>query len=258
MPYSHRFFLLAFAVASALAVKPVHAQFIQPGSTTEPADVLQKIHGSAELGWFAVSDIYRYIADVDVAFNFGTWNNTYFKFRGGILTYIESTEQQGFQPSRFRGTLEGSANLPKGTGIYSFIARHQSYHAIDSSDPTQESYELYMLGYERPGTPDYRLTVGKYSDHDEVDYQWDIFAEADVIPLSTFRSGIIYTSGWIHGVTENGSLPNRDGFIDYSLELGIKTKGGVRYFTAYKEIHDINQFNGITDHQLELGLKYIW
>lgn len=255
----HRNILTATAMIACAALSlSAHAQFTQPGTTTEPTTVLSKIHGGVEAGWYAASELYRYNADVNVAFNYGTWENAYFTFGGGILTYIESSNQQGFQPSRYRGTLEASVNLPQDQNVYSFRIRHHSFHNIDQPANGAESYELYLLGYERHGTPDYVFTAGNYLHTNGVDYTWNLFAGADVIPLVQYSKGTIYTSGFGSFVFENGSLPNRDGFLDYSLELGFRTKSGVRYFSAYRQIHDINMFNGVTDHQLLIGIKYIW
>jgi hypothetical protein len=216
------------------------------------------MHGEVETSWYGSSEVYKYLADINLDFDFGSWNNVRFNFAGGILTYIKSSHQKNFQPDRFRGTLQPSAYITRGAKTYVFAIRHQSFHVIDRVSPSVESYEIYRLGYIRQGRTSFGLYAGNYLHRDGVDYDWDFQAEATNACLGSCRYGTFYYDGLVHYVIENGSLPNRSSFFDYGLEGGVQTKYGIRYFLAYRQIHDVNQFNGVTDHQFVVGMKYLW
>ncbi|MEN6521929.1 MAG: hypothetical protein ABFD46_12365 [Armatimonadota bacterium] len=220
--------------------------------------LLSESHGDVELGWYASSDEYKYIADVNLAFDFGSWKDARFNFRGGILTLVKTTDDDNFQPDRYRGTLEPAVYLMRSNRVYSFSIRHQSFHTIDREPVFEESYELYNVSYQLRGQPNLTFAVGKYMNTADVDYNWDLFAEIDTSCIGSCRYGRFYTDLIGHYVDEDGDLSSRSSFFDYNIEAGIQTEAGVRYFTAYRVIHDINQFDGITDHQWVFGLKYIW
>lgn len=237
---------LAFTVAPpALAQLPIPV----------PAPVVSGTHGEIEVGWYAAGDVYKYIADVNIGFNFGSWKDATFSFEGGILTLIKTTPDDSFQPDRYRGTLQPSVSWERENNTYLFAIKHQSFHTIDRPPPLEESYELYLVGYERTGPPNLVLTVGRYLHAIDVDYKWDIFAQLDTACIGTCRYGRVYTTLAGHYVKEDGS---RGSFLDYNLEVGVQSPSGVRYFGAIRQIHDIDQFGGTTDNQLAVGVKYLW
>ncbi|MBI2844381.1 MAG: hypothetical protein HYX78_13365 [Armatimonadetes bacterium] len=238
----------------ALAACPVRAQLRSPVPHSSPGAT----HGSVEAGWYASSDIYKYLVDLNVSFNFGSWGDAKFNMGGGILTLVKDTSRDSFQPDRYRGTIEPAVYLKQGANVYLFSIRHQSFHTIDRPPPLDESYELYNLAYQRIGDPNILLSVGRYLNRDDVDYEWDLFAQVDTACIGMCRYGPIYVSGTGHYVDEDESLSERSSFFDYSLEIGVQTHTGVRYFAAVRQIHDIDQFGGITDDQVVLGVKYLW
>lgn len=252
-----RLLLIIFLIA---AVMPAVAQLPPPFPYPEPApeNVITHTHGNVELGWYASSDVYKYLADINVSFDFGAWHDAHFNFGGGILTLVKSTSEDGFQPDRYRGTIEPSIYLPKGNNVYIFSVRHQSFHAIDRPRETKESYELYNVAYQRPRPPNLRLAVGKYAHRTGVDYSWDVLGQIDNACLGHCSTGRIYGSATGRFVKANGSLSDRDSFLDYSLEAGIQTKSGIRYFASYRRIHDIDGFSGATDNGVILGMKFLW
>jgi hypothetical protein len=218
-----------------------------------------RIQGYVETGWYASSEVYKYVADVNLSFDFGSWNQARFNFYGGILTLIDSNSVEGFQPDRYRGTLQPSAYIRNGLSVYSFAVRHQSYHNIDQPlGDAQESYELYNLGYQWLGRPYIAFFTGKYLNRSNVDYDWDFFLNVSTACIGRCRYSPFYVAGTGHFVIENGSLYSRSSFFDYELEAGYQNRSGVRYFTSYRLIHDVDKPNGITDHQWIFGIKYIW
>jgi hypothetical protein len=210
-----------------------------------------------EAGWWITGEPYRYIADINLAFDFGSWKKTEFNIGGGVLTLIQDTDEDNFQPDRYRGTIELAAYHPKGPQAYIFSIRHQSFHTIDRPNPTDESYELYNVGWQRAGAPNLRFAVGYYAHRTDVDYQWDFLAQVDTVCLGYCKAGMFYGSATGHFVTEDGDI-DRDNFFDYNLEAGIQTQAGTRFFLAKRLIHDIDQFNGLTQNGLILGVKYLW
>lgn len=237
-----------------LVSTPAIAQFRAP----VPYSILTKSHGNVEAGWYASSEIYKYLADLNVAFDFGSWHDARFNFRGGILTYIKTTDEDSFQPDRYRGTIEPAVYLQRNDNVYSFSIRHQSFHAIDRVPTFDESYELYNLTYQKTGLPNFTVSLGKYLNTNEVDYNWDLFAEIDTGCVGGCRYGKFYGTITGHFVDEDEDLSTRSSFFDYNLEAGIQTSLGVKYFTAYRVIHDIDQFDGTMDRQWVFGMKYIW
>jgi hypothetical protein len=211
-----------------------------------------------EADWFAASDIYKYKIDVNVDFEIGSWKQARFALGGGILTYIEGSDTNAFQPSRYRGTVEPQVYLERGCDIYSFSVRHQSYHSIDSLPSGAESYELYNLGYLHRGRPNICFQIGRYGNQNGVDYEWNGFLDVDTGYIGRCRYGPFYVKGTLQYVRESGEIPDRHQFFNYILEMGVQNTSGVRYFTAYRQIHDVNQFNGITDHEWAFGVRYVW
>lgn len=254
-----RTLILAITAFAAVWV-PATAQFAPPiPSPTQLASPgLTRIHGSVEGGWYASSDIYKYIADLNVSFDFGRWKDARIAFRGGILTLIKTTDEDNFQPDRYRGNLEPFIYLHRGDDTYAFSIRHQSFHTIDRAPTLEESYELYNISYQHRGVPHYRIAVGRYANRQDVDYEWDILAEIGTDCLGLCRYGPIYGTAIGHFVTESETLSDRGSFFDYSLEIGVETQADVKYFTALRLVHDIDQFDGQTDHQWVVGIKYNW
>lgn len=246
--------LSAVSVLLCPLLLPASAQFRAP----VPYSLAARTHGNVELGWYASSDLYEYIADVNVAFDFGSWGDARFNIGGGILTLIKNTDAESFQPDRYRGTIEPAAYIQKGSDIYLLTVRHQSFHTIDRPPPLEESYELYSLGYQHLGPTNIRAVVGRYLNRQDVDYQWDAFLEISNACLGTCRYGRIYGSVTGHYVDEDESLSDRGSFFNFSLEAGVQTPVGVRYFVAYRRIHDIDQFNGVADDGILIGVKYLW
>ncbi|HOP80617.1 MAG TPA: hypothetical protein PLZ21_08655 [Armatimonadota bacterium] len=246
--------IIGILVLLMLIALPSAAQF----RTSLPYTLLTRTHGSVEFGWYASSDVYKYIADLNTVFTFGSWGDAKFSFRGGILTLIKSTDEDSFQPDRYRGTLEPGIYWETDKNIWAFSIRHQSFHTIDRAPPFDESYELYNISYQRLGSPNILLSVGKYLNTNDVDYEWDYFAQIDTGCIGVCRYGDIYFSALGHYVDEGTELSTRSSFFDYNLEVGIQTKNNVRYFTAYRLIHDVDQFDGVTDNQWLIGVKYIW
>lgn len=218
------------------------------------------IHGDIQAGWFITSDIYRYVADINFNFNYGSWGNIHFNFDGGILTLIKSSNQEGFQPDRYRGTLEPSMFYKHNHNIYSFAIKHQSFHTIDRApddDGEDMSYELYSLAYQYQARANYTFSAGRYLNESVSDYEWDLYLDVNNAYIGFGRFAPIYYDVTGHYVTEPGNS-ERGSFFDYNLEFGYQSRQGARYFLAYRQIHDINQFNGVTDHELDLGIGLIW
>jgi len=207
-----------------LVSTPAIAQFSAP----IPYTILTRSHGNVEAGWYASSEIYKYLADLNVAFEFGSWNDARFSFRGGILTYIKTTDEDNFQPDRYRGTLEPAVYLQRDNNVYSFSIRHQSFHAIDRVPPFDESYELYNLTYQRIGQPYITFSLGKYLNANDVDYDWDLFVEIDTGCIGGCRYGRFYGTLTGHYVNEDESLSSRSSFFDYNhckvLDISLLTE----------------------------------
>jgi hypothetical protein len=249
------------AILLAIVAGPVFAQLAPPFPYPEPApeSVVKNIHGSLELGYLATSKVYRYVADVNVGFDFGSWRGAKFNFGGGILTLVRSGSGDDFQPDRYRGTIEPAIYLPKGRSAYIFSIRHQSFHSIDKPSDGKESYELYNAAYQHAGPPNIRIAIGKYINRKHVDYNWEVLAQVDTACLGYCKFGKFYVSGLAHYVKESSdSLSGRDSFTDVSLEAGIESKSAIRYFVALRQIHDIDRFLGTTDNQVLIGTKILW
>lgn len=248
------------AIFVAMIAVPAAAQLSQPFPYPEPASpgVIRHTHGTIETDWLASSDAYRYSADLNVSFDFGGWKGAHFNVGGGILTLIKHTNEHSFQPDKYRGTIEPSIYWPRGNNVLILSVRHQSFHTIDRPRDDRESYELYNVGYQRRGDPNFRLTAGKYEHRIDNHYDWDFLAQVDTACLGGCGIGKFYASGIAHYVTESGNPTGRSNFFDYSLEGGIQTVEGIRYFTSYRQIHDIDRVNGITDNELLFGLRFMW
>lgn len=214
-------------------------------------------HGRVEGGYLAASDLYTYSVDLNVDFDIGAWKEARFAFGGGILLYADSDEQM-FQPDRFRGTFEPQVYTVKGPDIYAFSIRHQSFHDVDSLPPGSMSYEIINLSYLHRGRPNIWAQLGKFINQHGVDYEWNAYLDIDTGYIGRCRYGPVYVRGTGRYVGESGQIPDRHEFFDYNLETGLQTTSGVRYFTAYRQIHDINEFDGVTDHQWVIGIRYVW
>jgi hypothetical protein len=242
--------LPAFIVIG-LIVSARMCAFAQPGVPET------KIHGELVAGAYPISDVYKYAADLNVWFDFGAWNPAKFYFNGGILTLIKANSNKGFQPDRYRGTLELGARLPEGKKSYSLFLKHQSFHDIDRFDGITESYEILGLKYSLANPWNLTVSAGNYVHKEDVDYQWDFGASVDNGCVAVCSGKPLYGAASAHYVTESG-ITGRDHFLDYSAEIGVETHAGVRYFMSYRQVHDINQFNGETDHGLLVGVRYKW
>lgn len=257
-----RLLIALLAISSAPALAQLAPPFPYPRPA--PTDIVKNTHGGVALGVSPTNEVYRYVADINVSFDFGSWHKYKFNFGGGILTLIRSGCADGndFQPDRFRGTVEPAIYLPSDHSAYIFSIRHQSYHSIDrTQDPVggKESYELYNLAYQTAGSPNLRFSIGKYANVQHCDYSWDFLAQADTVCLGYCRAGKFYISGTVQFVTETGeNESNRDNFFDYSLEVGIEAKSAIRYYLAYNQIHDIDKFDGKTEIGPLVGVKIYW
>ena len=242
-------FISCFAAAILLLPALVSAQPGVPGSP---------IHGEVVAGYYPVSDVYRYAADVNVWFDYGSHKATKFYFRGGILTLIKASPEKDFQPDRYRGTLEPGARWVHGDHECDFFIKHHSYHDIDRFDGINESYEVYGLRYTKATTWNPTIAAGKYCNTQDLDYDWDFFASVDNGCIGVCNRKPLYAAASLHLVTEKGDVPGRKDFLDYSAEVGIETHAQVRYFVSYRQVHDIDRYAGTTDHGLLAGVRYTW
>lgn len=217
-----------------------------------------KIHGDIAAGYYAVSDVYRYIADVNVWFDFGASNGAAFFFNGGIQTLIKGASDERFQPDRYRGTLEPGVKWAKGENVYSLFVKHQSFHDIDKYDGIDESYEIVGIRYARASLWNFNVSAGKYIYRQDVDYDWDFTASVDSGRANVCPGRRLYGAASAHYVTSDGSLTSRDGFLDYMAEFGYETRLNVRYFVAYQVVHDIDRFAGRIEKGLLFGVRYKW
>lgn len=249
----------------AIIAAPAVAQLAPPFPYPRPAptDIVKNTHGCVITGYAPTNDVYRYVADINVSFDYGSWHKYKFNFGGGVLTLIESgCDGNSFQPDRYRGTVEPAVYLPRDHSAYIFSIRHQSYHAIDrTQDPVggKVSYELYNLAYQMAGSPNLRFAIGKFTNVQYADYSWDFLAQADTVCLGYCKAGKFYMSATANFVTETGSNQSgRSNFFDYSLEAGIEAKSAIRYYVAYNQIHDIDMFDGKTEIGPLAGIKIYW
>ena len=128
---------------------------------------------------------------------------------------------------------------------------------VDFHDDLDESYELYGVSYEWLGSPGYYLRAGKYLNRKDVDYDWDIAGSA-TFNLKPINGRETYFHAWLHQVTEDNGLDDRDGFMDYAGEMGIKFYSGIVLFGRYEFLHDIDGFGGASDHHVLVGTRYVW
>jgi hypothetical protein len=217
-----------------------------------------RVRGNLSFGYYASSDVYRYAADVNAWLNYGWYNDARFYFRGGILTQIKGGDGESFQPDRFRGTLETGAALSRGRSNYTFFIRHRSYHDIDRYDGLDESYEIYGVQYCRKDLCNLTFSAGAYQNTRDVDYDWDFLISFSEPVVGHIKGRPVYISGDIHRITEDGSLPDRDGFWNYSAEVGLESPVGVKYFVSYRKVNDVDRFDGVTDRQILTGIRYQW
>lgn len=219
------------------------------------------LHGDIMIGFAPVKTVHTFTIDVNLHFDYGNWESAKFFFNGGILTLVKSgTGTDGFQPDRYRGTLETGARWEKPNGDLEVFVKHHSYQDIDHFDQIKESYEILGVRYKSslPGPVNTMVSLGKYTNLGDLDYSWDFAASADTSLAECPRKNRIYYAADIHVVTENGESSTRNGFIDYGLEAGIQNRESVRYFVAYRLIHDIDRFNGETEKAFQIGTRYRW
>ncbi|MDO8682303.1 MAG: hypothetical protein Q7N50_02315 [Armatimonadota bacterium] len=259
-PLSYSSILRLARLMLPLAILALFARGVLAQSEAIPQPTLfgTHVHGDIMAGYYAQSDVYDYLADINIWFDYGSAKGAKLYFYGGILTLIKSTDEESFEPDRYRGTLEPGIRLQRGNSSYEFFIKHQSFHDIDRFDDLDETYEIYGLRYRKAGPWNYTLSAGKYENKDDVDYDWDYYASLDNACIRVCNGKPIYTALSLHGVTEDGSLANRDDFLDYSLEVGLQSSLGIRYFANYRQTHDIDRFNGATDHGIILGVRYAW
>ncbi|MDO8586676.1 MAG: hypothetical protein Q7T82_06505 [Armatimonadota bacterium] len=217
-----------------------------------------RIHGDILAGYSPVNNVYDYTADFNVRFDFGSYNAAKLYFDGGVLTLIKKTSEKSFQADRYRGTLEPGIRLPHGKNSYALFVKHQSFHDIDRFDGLTESYEILGLRYylNNPWNP--AVSAGNYVHRNDVDYDWDFALSVDNGCIGFCGSKKLYGAASLHYVTEEGALSDRNHFLDYSAEIGLESTDSVRYFLSYRQIHDIDGFDGHTEHGLLVGARYKW
>lgn len=218
----------------------------------------QAVHGTAFFGWTLGSDLYNTAGDLGATLPLGHTENGKPYFFGDMFTWIRNPSGDEFQPRRIIYTLEAGYywEPEEDIGLRAFV-KHQSFHDEDMYDCMDESYELYGVTYRKKGPPDYFGRIGLYLNKRGVDYQWDIAAAA-TFPLSPVWNKETYIHFWLHQVTEHGNPTGRGGFLDYAAEAGIIFDTGVVLFTRYEYLHDINCFNGDSDHHFLTGVAYHW
>jgi hypothetical protein len=244
---------LSFALSIVIGLIVV----LRMSAFAEPGVPESKIHGDISAGYYSISNVYKYAADLNVWFDFGAWNPAKFYFSGGVLTLIKSDKAEGFQPDRYRGTLELGARTQRGKNNLSLFLKHQSFHDIDRFDGITESYEILGLKYSVANPWNPTISAGNYVHKLDVDYQWDLRASVDNGCVGICSGKPIYGAASVHYVTESG-VTGRDNFVDYTAEIGLETHYSVRYFLQYQNIHDIDSFNGRTEHGLVVGARYKW
>jgi len=225
---------------------------------TEPVPLVAEkmVRGKAMFGVLGGSDLYDSVGNLGATFDIGDVKGGDIYFFGDVLTWITNPKLTDFEPRRVVYTLEAGYISPVDDQRYSLFVKHQSFHDVDSSDGIDESYELYGFRYRISDEPAILLRVGKYANRSAVDYDWD-FAVGSATSLGSISDRQLYASAWVHHVTESGN-PDRDGFTDYFIEVGVEFLSGIDVFVRYELLHDLDRFDGTTDHHLVLGTKYIW
>ena len=245
-------FISRCLIFAAIIVSAQTLAVAQPGVDGSP------LHGEALVGYYPVTNVYRYAADINVWFDFGNYNKSRFFFNGGVLTLIKSNSDKGFQPDRYRGTVEAGVKLPRGQNTYALFVKHQSLHDIDRFDGLTESYEILGLRYYANNPWNLTVSAGNYIHKEDVDYGWDYALSVDDGCIGMCGKRKVYAAGELHYVTEDGSVPGRDNFLDYRAEIGLESSESVRYFLSYQNTHDIDRFAGRTEHGLVVGVRYAW
>lgn len=243
--------MLSLLLVNPLLIETACAQ----GRSPVPSN---KVHGRADAAYFVINSVFRYEADVNLWFDFGQYKDFVFFFNGGLLVYAEDNSDKTFQPRRLRGTLEPGTYLRKNRNTYYFYIKHQSFHDIDTFDNLDEAYEIYTLAYKYSGNPTFFVSAGKFLNTDDVDYDWEFVGWFEYPNLFHKSHNPVYFSGSVRRVEETGDLSDRNGFTDFTSELGVETAPGLRYYTGYRVIHDVNRFDGATDHEWAVGIKYLW
>jgi hypothetical protein len=249
--------LFRYAICLLVALSLVLTVHLSAYADTKASAPETKVHGDLLLGYYPVSDVYKYVADVNVHFNYGSYKESNIYFGGGILTLIKKTDLKSFQPDRYRGTLETGIQRSRGKQALSLYVKHQSFHDIDRFDGITESYEMLGVRYAQNSPWNPTFSLASYVHKIDVDYKWDFSASVDNGCLGVCRGKSIYGAASIHYVGENGQI-NRDNFFDYNAEVGFQSQASIRYFLAYRQTHDIDRFNGTTDHAVLVGMRYGW
>jgi hypothetical protein len=241
-----------------LCTKPACATSAQIELSEPVLPVTQgEINGSAFFGAAVGSDAYDTAGDLGATFPIGSMGSGQLYFFGDVFTWVEDIHGGKFQPRRIIYTLEPGCDYVLGKDEYRFFIKHQSFHDVDFFDDLEESYELYGINYRRLGSPEYVLRTGKYLNTNDVDYDWD-FAAAATFGLARTQDSETYLRIWVHHVTENNDLIDRNGFTDFAGEVGTSYKNGITLFARYQLLHDIDRFGGRSEHQLLVGPKYVW
>jgi len=224
---------------------------------TEPVLVTdeQLVHGTAFIGILPGSDVFDTAGSLGVTFDVGQLGAGGLYLFTDIFTWIDNAGLD-FEPMRVIYTLEAGCSPPRGEGRYSFFIKHQSFHDIDTFDDIDESYELYGARYRFGGSPQWYVRAGKYLNRSTVDYDWDLAASV-TYDLRPIRERPTYAHAWVHHVFEEGDV-GRDEFTDYAVELEVRLHSGLIPFLRYELLHDIDRFNGASDHHLMLGTRYRW
>lgn len=206
------------------------------------------------------SGLYRYYADVFASFDFGSYRDSKFFVGGGVLTWILEDGGANFQPDRYRGTIELGAYQPRGSSTLTAYIKHQSFHVIDRENPAPgtESYEIYALGYGWRGRPNFFISIGKYANIRHVDYEWEFLLTADTSCPDICNDRRFYGAFDLHYVLIDKALFDKDDFLDYSIEAGYQLVSGLKYFLAYRQIHDLDRVGGTIDRHWVAGVKYRW
>jgi hypothetical protein len=223
-----------------------------------PIPAGQVAAGTAAVDWVAGGRLYNSVGNLGDTFSLGSIRGGQLYFHGDIFSWIDNPSLTDFSPRRLFYTLEPGYNwVQDGNELRVFI-KHQSFHSVDTPDvPSKVSYELVGFSYRRLSNPRITLRVGGYVDKTTVDYGWDLLGSAnfDLPKCLGHRS---YAEAWVHHVTETGNPSGRNGFTDFAAECGLTIHDGFSIFARYEFLHDVDVFNGTSDHHYLVGPKYVW
>jgi hypothetical protein len=226
------------------------AQFPQGSPLNTSGIQKDELHTNFRFGYIANDQFYKYDGQFGADGNLVPLRKSSLYALGNISVQTILINKSVFQPDRLWGTFEVGARTETAPSTYwELFARHQSAHNIDGIIRPESLYEMIGGRYRRGGLT---LALAHVTRTAYLHYKTDAQAHDAISAGTLFRRAVTVDLD-VHYVREDGGP--RSGFVDYAVEPSVALTPKVSLFLNVGTVHDADQPNGVTESQVEIGIK---